>query len=66
MTAEVLPGWANRDPYKPFRLRLRNGGSYSVKQPSQLGGNERVPAWFGEAGCFVCDADSVLEIIYDH
>ena len=36
MTPELLPGYANAEPFRPFRLHLASGRTFDVRHPEML------------------------------
>lgn len=55
-----------RDPFRPFSLRLNNGAQYSFKTPRDLGATKDYHMIFFFAdtgGAARIDSDSVVEII---
>jgi hypothetical protein len=56
---------AERQPFRPFTLRLNNGAKYTFKNPRDFGApkNCRVVFYFGGTDWVPIDADSITELI---
>lgn len=55
-----------REPFRPFTLRLNNGAQYTFKTPRYLGASQNYGMifYFAESGGAArIDSDSVVEII---
>jgi len=56
---------AERQPFRPFTVRLNNGAKYTFKGPRNFGAprNYRVIFYFGDTEWVLIDADSIAEVI---
>ena len=56
---------AEREPFRPFSLRLNNGAQYTFKSPRELGATQtyNMVFHFGETTAARIDSESVVEII---
>ena len=54
-----------RQPFRPFGVRLNNGTQYLFKQPRDVGApkNYHLLIYFGEDEVVRIDTDSIVEII---
>ena len=55
-----------RQPFRPFAVRLSNGAQYTFKEPRNIGapGDYHVIIYFGARNYVEIDTDSILEIIH--
>ena len=56
---------AEREPFRPFSVRLNNGAKYTFKSPRDFGAPKsyRVIFHFGDSEWVLIDADSIAEVI---
>ena len=56
---------AERQPFRPFAVRLNNGVQYTFTRPRNFGatGDYRMVFFFGKTEAVRIDADSIVEII---
>ena len=56
---------AERQPFRPFTVRLNNGAKYTFKAPRNFGApkNYRVIFYSGDTQWVLIDADSITEVI---
>ena len=65
MKVQGIQGRVEREPFRPFSVRLTNGAKYSFKSRRDLGASKdcRMLFYFGDAGENVrIDADCIAEI----
>ena len=62
-TAEIKD-MVERQPFRPFAVRLTNGARYSFKTPRDVGAtkNYHMIFFFGEEQAVRIDSDSIIEI----
>lgn len=61
---ELLPV-VQREPFRPFGLRLSNGESYAFIEPRNLGAPRNVTDtlfYFGESGWVLIDVENIVEV----
>ena len=65
MKVEEIKSLAERQPFRPFLVRLNNGAQYIFNQPREFGAprNYHMIFFFGEAEAVRIDTDSIVEII---
>jgi hypothetical protein len=65
MKAEDIKGLLERQPFRPFAVRLNNGELYTFKESRDVGApkNYRLLMYFGEDRMVRIDTDSIVEII---
>jgi hypothetical protein len=65
MKVEEIKSVAERQPFRPFAVRLNNGVQYTFTKPRNFGAPEdyRMIFFFGESEAVRIDTDSVVEII---
>ena len=65
MNATALKEAAERQPFRPFAVRLNNGTQYTFREPRDLGAPKdyREIFYFGESGFVLIDSESIAEII---
>ena len=63
--AEEIKSLAERQPFRPFALRLNDGVQYAFNEPRNIGAPEdyHVIIFFGKSECVLIDTESVAEII---
>ena len=56
---------AEREPFRPFSLRLNNGAQYTFNSPRELGATQEYNMifFFGRTTAARIDSDSIVEII---
>ena len=56
-----------RQPFRPFAVRLNNGMQYTFKQPRDLGAPKdyHLLVFFGESQMVLIDSESIAEIIQE-
>ncbi len=56
---------AEREPFRPFTLRLNNGAEYTFQEPRDFGAPKdfHVIMVFGESDWAMIDADSIAEVV---
>ena len=56
---------AEREPFRPFTLRLNNGAEYTFENPRDFGAPKdfHVIMFFGESDWAMIDADSIAEVV---
>ena len=54
-----------REPFRPFALRLNNGAQYTFNSPREIGATQKynMVFFFGETTAARIDTDSIVEII---
>ncbi|MBI2925273.1 MAG: hypothetical protein HYY24_06160 [Verrucomicrobia bacterium] len=65
MKVAEIQSWAERQPFRPFTVRLNNGARYTFGDPRNFGAprDYRVIVYFGASELVVIDPDSIAEII---
>ena len=65
MKVEEIKSVAERQPFRPFAVRLNNGVQYTFVKPRNFGAPEdyRMVFFFGESEAVRIDTDSIVEII---
>ena len=65
-TQKQLHQYVNRQPFRPFSVRLSNGARYDFKTARDLGA-PRNPGWtlvyFGANDLVIIDVENIVEII---
>ncbi len=65
MEVEDIKGLVERQPFRPFGVRLSNGAQYTFKEPRDIGAPKdyRLIIYFGEKGELVfIETDSIVEV----
>ena len=64
MKPEEIKGLAERQPFRPFAVRLNNGAQYTFKAAKNIGAPEdyHLVIYFGENEAVRIDTDSIVEI----
>ena len=64
MQASEIKRVAERQPFRPFGLRLTNGAEYYFTEPRQFGapGNFRTIFFFDQDDWVLIDSDTVVEV----
>jgi hypothetical protein len=65
MDAMALKEAAERQPFRPFAIRLNNGTQYTFREARDFGAPKdyREIFCFGESGFVLIDSESIAEII---
>ena len=65
MKAADIKEVAERQPFRPFTVRVNNGAQYTFTEPRSLGAPKdyHVVIYFGDTECVMIDTDSIAEII---
>jgi len=63
-TAEIK-SLVEREPFRPFAIRLNNGAQYTFKGSKDVGATKdyHMIFWFGKTEAVRIDSDSIVEII---
>jgi hypothetical protein len=62
---EDVKSFAERQPFRPFVLRLSNGAQYTFNEPRNFGAPEdyHVIVYFGVADWALIDTENIVEIL---
>ncbi len=65
MKVREIKSLVERQPFRPFAVRLNNGARYTFTKPRSIGAPEdcRMIFYFGESEAVRIDTDSIVEII---
>jgi hypothetical protein len=65
MQVQDIKEIAEREPFRPFAVRLNNGAQYTFNKAREIGatGDYRMLFYFGENQAVRIDAESIAEII---
>ena len=65
MKVKEIRDIVERQPFRPFKVRLSNGAQYAFTTPRDLGAPRdcRLIIYFGESESVRIDSDSIVEII---
>ena len=65
MQVKEIKKLAERQPFRPFVVRLSNGAEYEFKDAKAIGAprNYRLIMFFGEDEAVRIDTDSIVEVI---
>jgi hypothetical protein len=65
MKVEDVKRLAERQPFRPFAVRLNNGAQYTFNESRNFGapGDYHLLFFFGESDWAMIDTDSVVEVI---
>ncbi len=65
MNASAVKEVAERQPFRPFTVRLNNGAQYAFSGPRNFGApkNYREIVFFGDSELVLIDLESITEII---
>jgi hypothetical protein len=65
MKAVDIKHIAERQPFRPFTIRLNNGAQYTFSQPRNFAapGDYRVIFYFGDSNWVMIDLESIVEVI---
>jgi membrane carboxypeptidase/penicillin-binding protein PbpC len=64
MKPEEIKGFAERQPFRPFAVRLNNGTQYTFKAAKDIGAPKdyHLVIYFGTKEAIRIDTDSIVEI----
>jgi hypothetical protein len=62
---EDIKGVVERQPFRPFVLRLSNGAQYTFNEPRNLGAPKdyHVIIYFGDSDWALIDTENVVEVL---
>jgi len=65
MKVEEIKGLVERQPFRPFGVRLNNGAQYLFKEPRDVGAPKdyHLLTYLGEDEVVLIDMDSIVEVI---
>ena len=65
MKVEAIKDIVERQPFRPFTVRLSNGAQYTFEKPRSVGAPENYSMifYFGQTQAVRIDTDSIVEII---
>jgi hypothetical protein len=66
MKTTELKEVVERQPFRPFGVRLSNGAMYFFNQPRELGATQDLTAlfFFGQSGGFsLIDSENIVEVV---
>lgn len=65
MNATAIKETVEREPFRPFAVRLNNGAQYMFREPRDFGAPKdyREVFFFGDSGFVLIDSDRIVEII---
>ncbi|PWU09052.1 MAG: hypothetical protein C5B50_28295 [Verrucomicrobia bacterium] len=65
MKAADIKDIAERQPFRPFTVRLTNGAQYTFNEPRNLGAprDYRVIFFFGDSEWAMLDSENIAEVI---
>jgi len=65
MKVEDIKSRVERQPFRPFGVRLNNGAQYTFREPRDVGAPKdyRMLMYFGENQVVRIDSESIVEII---
>ena len=65
MKVEEIKSLVERQPFRPFAVRLNNGVQYTINEPRNVGAPKdyHVIIFFGESEWVLIDSESIAEII---
>ena len=68
MTVTDIKHMAEREPFRPFAVRLSNGTEYRFETPRDFGAprNYKMIFYFGKTKAVRIDTESIVEIIEDN
>ncbi len=60
-----IKGLVERQPFRPFTVRLNNGAQYHFKEPRDVGATKdyHIVIFFGRSEAVRIDSESIVEII---
>ena len=64
MKLEEIKGVVERQPFRPFAVRLNNGAQYSFKDPRDIGAPKdyHIIFYFGEKEAVLIDTENIVEV----
>lgn len=64
MKVEEIKEWVERQPFRPFAIRLSNRAQYAFNNSKDIGAPKdyHIIFYFGEKEAVLIDAESVVEI----
>jgi hypothetical protein len=64
MKVKDIKGLVEREPFRPFGVRLNNGAQYLFKKPRDVGAPKdyHLLVYFGENQVALIETDSIVEI----
>lgn len=65
MRIAEIKGLVERQPFRPFAVRLNNGAQYAFREPRDVGATKdyHIIIFFGRSEAVRIDADRIVEII---
>ncbi|MBM3838116.1 MAG: hypothetical protein FJ398_09150 [Verrucomicrobia bacterium] len=65
MKIAEIKGLVERQPFRPFAVRLNNGAQYTFREPRDVGATKdyHILVFFGRSEAVRIDTDSIVEII---
>ncbi len=65
MKVKDIKSLVERQPFRPFAIRLSNGAKYAFTDPREVGAprDYRLLVYFGETEVVRIDTDSIVELI---
>jgi hypothetical protein len=65
MKAKAIKEVAERQPFRPFTVRLNSGAEYSFREPREFGAPKdyREIFHFGKSAWVLIDSESIAEIV---
>ncbi|MBI4625865.1 MAG: hypothetical protein HY736_21920 [Verrucomicrobia bacterium] len=65
MNVAELRDFAERQPFRPFTVRLSNGAQYTFSEPRNLGAPKdwHMIIFFGESDWTLIDTENITEVI---
>ena len=64
MKGKEIKGLLERQPFRPFGIRLNNGAQYTFTEARDVGApkDDHIIIYFGEKEAVLIDTDSIVEI----
>jgi len=64
MKTVEIKSLVERQPFRPFAVRLTNGAQYTFKDPRDVGATKdyHLLFWFGRSEAVRIDSDSIVEV----
>ena len=65
MKVEEIKNIVERQPFRPFAVRLNNGAQYTFAEPRNFGGpkDRHVIFFFGDSEWVLIDTENIVEVI---
>ena len=65
MKVEEIRSLVERNPFRPFRVRLSNGAQYTFTEPRNIGapGDYHVIIFFGPTEWVLIDTENIVEVM---